>query len=270
MVDVRPADSVGAALAAADTVGYPVALKTVAVLHKSDVGGVVLDIADETALSVAYAAMADSSRAGGDRRTNGRCRRRGLGRNRARRQLRAVADRRGGRHAGGACSPTAWWPARRYRTRARCSLLDGLRIRPLLAGWRGAPAVDIDALADVIVRVLATWRPNSATWLTRSRPTPSSRHRTASSRSMHLSRRPGQNPRTRLRTSRRACTLARQGHRRAPETRCRMRNRYVDGRLLGPRARRLRWRADCCAASVHATTKTTTYQIWPATQEAVG
>ena len=31
------------------------------------------------------------------------------------------------------------------------SLLDALRIRPLLAGWRGAPAVDIDALADVIV-----------------------------------------------------------------------------------------------------------------------
>ena len=30
-------------------------------------------------------------------------------------------------------------------------LLDGLRIRPLLAGWRGAPAVDIDALAGVIV-----------------------------------------------------------------------------------------------------------------------
>jgi hypothetical protein len=30
-------------------------------------------------------------------------------------------------------------------------LLDGLRIRPLLAGWRGAPAVDIDALVQVIV-----------------------------------------------------------------------------------------------------------------------
>ncbi len=27
-----------------------------------------------------------------------------------------------------------------------------MRIRPLLAGWRGGPAVDIDALADVIVR----------------------------------------------------------------------------------------------------------------------
>ena len=30
-------------------------------------------------------------------------------------------------------------------------LLDGLRMRPLLAGWRGAPAVDIDALAGVVV-----------------------------------------------------------------------------------------------------------------------
>jgi acetate---CoA ligase (ADP-forming) len=31
-------------------------------------------------------------------------------------------------------------------------LLDGLRIRQLLDGWRGAPAVDLDALVDVIVR----------------------------------------------------------------------------------------------------------------------
>lgn len=31
------------------------------------------------------------------------------------------------------------------------SLLDGLRIRQLLAGWRGQPAVDIDALVQVIV-----------------------------------------------------------------------------------------------------------------------
>ena len=47
VVDVRPARSMGTALQAADAVGYPVALKTVAALHKSDVGGVVLDIADE-------------------------------------------------------------------------------------------------------------------------------------------------------------------------------------------------------------------------------
>jgi acetate---CoA ligase (ADP-forming) len=34
-------------------------------------------------------------------------------------------------------------------------LLDVLRIRPLFSGWRGAPAVDIDALADVVVRFSA-------------------------------------------------------------------------------------------------------------------
>jgi hypothetical protein len=31
------------------------------------------------------------------------------------------------------------------------ALLDRLRIRPLLAGWRGASAVDVDTLADVVV-----------------------------------------------------------------------------------------------------------------------
>ena len=42
-----------------------------------------------------------------------------------------------------------------------CGLLDGLRIRPLLAGWRGEPAVDIDALADVVVG-FSNSRSNSA------------------------------------------------------------------------------------------------------------
>jgi acyl-CoA synthetase (NDP forming) len=38
------------------------------------------------------------------------------------------------------------------RPRAR-RMLDSLRLAPLLAGWRGSPGVDIDALADVIVGV---------------------------------------------------------------------------------------------------------------------
>ena len=146
-----PARSVGEALVAADTLGYPVALKTAGALHKSDIGGVVLGLTGEAALSEAYAAMADSLGPavtveamvpGGVEVSVGFVRDDSFG------PLVVVA-------AGGtlvemladravACPPVSHAGALR--------LLDGLRIRPLLAGWRGAPAVDIDALADVIVR----------------------------------------------------------------------------------------------------------------------
>jgi len=46
-------------VAAAATLGYPVVLKTTAAAHKSDVGGVVLGINDEAALSGAYLDMTD-------------------------------------------------------------------------------------------------------------------------------------------------------------------------------------------------------------------
>ena len=141
----------GEALVAADTLGYPVALKTAGALHKSDIGGVALGLTAEAALSVAYAAMADSLGPavtvepmipGGVEVSVGFVRDDRFG------PLVVVA-------AGGtlvelladravACAPVSHAGALR--------LLDGLRIRPLLAGWRGAPAVDIDALADVIVR----------------------------------------------------------------------------------------------------------------------
>ncbi len=146
-----PAGSVGEALVAADTLGYPVALKTAGALHKSDIGGVVLGLIDEGALSAAYAAMADSLGPAvtvepmipsGVEVSVGFVRDDSFG------PLVVVA-------AGGtlvelladrtvACPPVSHAGALR--------LLDGLRIRPLVAGWRGAPAVDIDALADVIVR----------------------------------------------------------------------------------------------------------------------
>jgi acyl-CoA synthetase (NDP forming) len=149
VVDIRAVDSVGAALEAAAAVKYPVALKTVAALHKSDVGGVTLDLRDETALREAYATMADSlgpavtvepMAGAGVEVSVGIVRDPGFG------PLLIVA-------AGGtlvelladrvvACPPVSHKGAK--------SLLDGLRIRPLLAGWRGQPAVDIDALARVI------------------------------------------------------------------------------------------------------------------------
>ncbi len=150
VVGVRAADSVGSVLEAAAAVGYPVALKTVAALHKSDVGGVALDLRDDSALRKAYADMADRLgravtvepmvTAGVEVSVGMVC-------DPAFGPLLVVA-------AGGvlvelladrvvACPPISYKGARR--------LLDGLRIGPLLAGWRGHPAVDIDALAWVIV-----------------------------------------------------------------------------------------------------------------------
>ncbi len=149
VVDIRSADTADDAVAAADAIGYPVALKTVGTAHKSDVGGVVLDIADADALRAAHATMADALgpaatvepmiQAGVEISV-------GVVRDPAFGPLLIVA-------AGGtmvelladrvvACPPVTHSGAR--------SLLDGLRVRPLLDGWRGAPAVDIDALADVI------------------------------------------------------------------------------------------------------------------------
>jgi acyl-CoA synthetase (NDP forming) len=150
VVDIRKADSADDAVAAADAIGYPVALKTAGTVHKSDVGGVVLGIADADALRVAYTTMADAlgsaatvepmAVAGVEISV-------GVVRDPAFGPLLIVA-------AGGtmvelladrvvACPPVT-------RVGAR-SMLDGLRIRPLLDGWRGAPSVDIDALVDVIV-----------------------------------------------------------------------------------------------------------------------
>lgn len=150
VVQSRAAHSLEEALSAADAIGYPVALKTLGAEHKSDVGGVALGIADEAALSIAYAAMAeslgpvvsvDTMADDGIEISVGFVRDPAFG------PLIVVA-------AGGvlvelhadravACPPLASRDARQ--------LLDRLRIRPLLDGWRGSRAVDVDGLVDVIV-----------------------------------------------------------------------------------------------------------------------
>jgi acetate---CoA ligase (ADP-forming) len=153
-VESRAAGSLDEALSAAAALGYPVVLKTRGVLHKTEVGGVVLGLADAAALTQAYAAMAE--RLGpavavepmveqGVEISIGYVRDDAFG------PLVVMA-------AGGtlvelmadravACPPLSRAGARR--------LLDGLRVAPLLAGWRGAPAVDIEALTDVVVRISA-------------------------------------------------------------------------------------------------------------------
>jgi acyl-CoA synthetase (NDP forming) len=146
----RVAQTVDEAIAAAADVGYPVALKTFGAEHKSDVGGVVLGIANDDALRSEYAALA--SRLGSAVTLQQMAREGvevsiGLIRDESFGPLLVVA-------AGGtlvellADRVLALPPVSHARA---LKLLDGLRIRPLLAGWRGAPQADVAALGDVIV-----------------------------------------------------------------------------------------------------------------------
>ncbi len=149
VVATRAAATLEEVLAAAWDVGYPVALKTAAAQHKTEVGGVVLGLADDAALRQAYATMTALGPAvtvsamahPGVEVSVGFVRDEAFG------PLVVVA-------AGGtlvellgdrvvACPPLS-------RTRAE-ELVNALRIRPLLAGWRGAPPVDVEALIDVVV-----------------------------------------------------------------------------------------------------------------------
>jgi hypothetical protein len=125
-------------------------VKTLGAAHKSDVDGVVLGIADCDALQQAYLQMAaalgpevsvDAMAAPGIEISVGVVRDDNFG------PLVIVA-------AGGtlvelladravACPPVTRQTA--------IDMLASLRTAPLLAGWRGAPPVDMAALADVIV-----------------------------------------------------------------------------------------------------------------------
>ena len=145
----RAAHTLAEATHAADAVGYPVALKTVGAEHKSDLGGVVLGIADAEALRLAYDDMAarlgpavtvQAMAADGVEVAVGIVRDAAFG------PLLVVA-------AGGtlvellddkvlAVPPVS--------PRGALELLQPLRIRAVLDGWRGAAAADVVALARVI------------------------------------------------------------------------------------------------------------------------
>lgn len=136
-------------LAAADDIGFPVALKTLAAEHKSDVGGVVLNVADPGALAAAYGEMAErlgtevsvhAMAGAGVEVSVGTVLAGNFG------PLVIVA-------AGGtlvelladravACPPVTAAQAEK--------LLGSLRIARLLTGWRGADPVDLGALAGVV------------------------------------------------------------------------------------------------------------------------
>jgi acetate---CoA ligase (ADP-forming) len=153
VVDARPAATEDDAVAAADGLGYPVALKTAVpgVTHKSDVGGVKLGLVDAAAVRAAYVDLAGrigpevvvAPMAPGVEVALGVVRDPQFG------PLVLVA-------AGGVLvellhdRALALPPLDDRRAR---DLIDRLRSRPLLDGVRGAPASDVGSLAGVLVRL---------------------------------------------------------------------------------------------------------------------
>ena len=149
------------AAAAALRIGFPVALKTAAhVPHKSDAGGVALDLASAGAVAAAAAAMARL----GDRVLVERM----LPPPVAELIVGIDTDPQFGPHllvGAGGVHAELWrdtalllLPALPDEVRAA---LRSLRIWPLLAGWRGAPAGDLEAIVEVVSRIgaLALERP---------------------------------------------------------------------------------------------------------------
>ncbi|SEB88792.1 acetate--CoA ligase family protein [Streptomyces sp. TLI_105] len=154
-LDFPTAEFVGTADEAADAArrtGYPLALKAMGLAHKTEAGGVALGIADETALRAAFARMRDAT-----------------GVTRYAVEEMAVHPHSVELIAGVRYDPafgpvamvglggvtaelladTALALAPLTPGRAR-ELLLSLRHAPLLTGWRGAPAVDLDAAADAL------------------------------------------------------------------------------------------------------------------------
>jgi acetate---CoA ligase (ADP-forming) len=147
-IAARRVDSVEEAVAAADEMGWPVALKTAAegVAHKSDVGGVRLDLADGFSLRVAYAEIAASlgpAMSVSPMAPNGVEMALGVVRDPQFGPLVLIAA--GGVHVELLRDRRLAFPPLDVGAARR--LIDSLRVRPLLSGARGAPAADVDSLA---------------------------------------------------------------------------------------------------------------------------
>ena len=146
------ADTLEEAIAAAERLGFPVAVKTAmpGVPHKSDVGGVRLGVDDSPSLEDAYG---DLERALGPRVTVSRMAPAGV-----EIAFGIVRDPQFGPlvlvGAGGVLVEVmkdrrlAMPPLDEDRARA---LIDRLEIRPLLDGVRGQPPADVSALAGALV-----------------------------------------------------------------------------------------------------------------------
>jgi acyl-CoA synthetase (NDP forming) len=148
-VTTRPASGRDEAAAAAAVVGYPVVLKTATpgIHHKSDQGGVVLDIPDESALASAYDELA--ARLGTSVLVSAMAQpgvEMFLGVRRDSQFGPVLLIGFGGIHAETLQDVAFALPPFDAAHATRC--VDRLRLRPLLDGPRGAPASDIEAFAQ--------------------------------------------------------------------------------------------------------------------------
>ncbi|RDS67280.1 bifunctional GNAT family N-acetyltransferase/acetate--CoA ligase family protein [Streptomyces sp. M7] len=152
------APTADAAVEAAETLGYPVALKATAphLRHRADLGGVRLDLADEEQLRRAYIELAELFGKPEELRpVVQRMAPRGVDT-----VVRAVIDPAAGAvlsfGLAGAASQLLGDMAHRLvpvTDRDAASLVRAIRTAPLLFGWRGSAPVDTPALEELLLRV---------------------------------------------------------------------------------------------------------------------
>ncbi|MET7684669.1 GNAT family N-acetyltransferase [Streptomyces sp. NPDC005423] len=153
-----PAPTPDEAVAAAGTLGYPVALKATApqLRHRADLGGVRFDLADEEQLRRAYAELTELF--GGPEELRPVVQRmapRGVDT-----VVRAVIDPAAGAvlsfGLAGAASQLLDDTAHRLvpvTDRDATSMIRSIRTAPLLFGWRGSTPVDTPALEELMLRL---------------------------------------------------------------------------------------------------------------------
>ncbi|NMJ43555.1 acetate--CoA ligase family protein [Roseomonas sp. JC162] len=149
------------AVAAARRIGFPVVLKGVsrAVVHKSDLGLVRLNLRDEAALRTAFAEVTAALERAAPGASEG-CVVQEMARGEAELFLGATQDPQFGpmvlAGAGGVLveflQDVTMAPAPLTLSEAR-AMIEGLRVAPLLRGLRGRPPADIDAAADALMRL---------------------------------------------------------------------------------------------------------------------
>jgi acyl-CoA synthetase (NDP forming)/GNAT superfamily N-acetyltransferase len=153
-----PAPTPDGAAAAARTLGYPVALKATAphLRHRADLGGVRLDLTDETQLRRAYAELTELFGKPAELRPVVQ----GMAPRGVDTVVRAVIDPAAGAvlsfGLAGAATQLLGDMAHRLvpvTDRDATSLIRSIRTAPLLFGWRGSAPVDAAALEELLLRV---------------------------------------------------------------------------------------------------------------------